>query len=118
MSEAPTFLRPITQPGADKGQIVRFETPFKLDSGKSLSPLAIAYMTYGRLNPEKSNAVLICHAPLTGDQFVASDHPGHRQARLVDHPGRPRQAHRYQPLLCDLRHCTGRLHGFDRPGRE
>jgi homoserine O-acetyltransferase len=31
-------------------------------------------MTYGVLNAAKSNAVLICHA-LTGDQFVASDHP-------------------------------------------
>ncbi|HWC62440.1 MAG TPA: homoserine O-acetyltransferase [Rhizomicrobium sp.] len=74
MSEAPIFLRPVTQPSADRGQIVRFETPLKLDSGKSLSPLAIAYMTYGKLNAAKSNAVLICHA-LTGDQFVASDHP-------------------------------------------
>jgi homoserine O-acetyltransferase len=74
MSEAPTFLRPLTQPAADRGQIVRFDTALKLDSGKSLSPFAIAYMTYGRLNDAKSNAVLICHA-LTGDQFVASDHP-------------------------------------------
>ena len=76
MSEAPEFLRPVTAHAADKGQTVTFgpEQPLKLDCGKSLTPFTIAYMTYGTLNAAKSNAILVCHA-LTGDQFVASDHP-------------------------------------------
>ncbi len=48
--------------------------PLALDGGQSLSPVTIAYETYGRLNPDGSNAVLICHA-LTGDHHVASEHP-------------------------------------------
>jgi homoserine O-acetyltransferase len=76
MSEAPEFLRPVTQHAADKGMTVTFgpERPLKLDCGRMLSPFTVAYMTYGTLNAAKSNAVLICHA-LTGDQFVASDNP-------------------------------------------
>jgi homoserine O-acetyltransferase/O-succinyltransferase len=76
MSEAPEFLRPVKVHAADKGQTVTFgpEQPLALDCGKSLTPFTIAYMTYGTLNPAKSNAILVCHA-LTGDQFVASDHP-------------------------------------------
>ncbi|MFK8035376.1 MAG: homoserine O-acetyltransferase [Hyphomicrobiales bacterium] len=42
--------------------------------GATLAPLQIAYETYGALNADKSNAVLICHA-LTGDQYVASGNP-------------------------------------------
>jgi homoserine O-acetyltransferase len=45
-----------------------------LDSGQALSGAEIAYETYGTLNADRSNAVLICHA-LTGDQYVASNHP-------------------------------------------
>ncbi|MEP0393129.1 MAG: homoserine O-acetyltransferase [Erythrobacter sp.] len=45
-----------------------------LDSGQVLEHCEIAYETYGELNPEKSNAILLCHA-LTGDQYVASNHP-------------------------------------------
>src|SRR4029450_4829023 len=48
--------------------------PLKLDAGVELAPFQTAYKTYGALNPERSNAVLICHA-LTGDQHVASVHP-------------------------------------------
>lgn len=48
--------------------------PLPLDGGGSLAPVDIAYETYGQLNADKSNAILICHA-LTGDQHVASEHP-------------------------------------------
>ena len=50
------------------------DQPLRLDSGALLSPLEIAYKTYGTLNADKSNAVLVCHA-LTGDQHAASPHP-------------------------------------------
>ena len=48
--------------------------PLPLDSGTALAPYAIAYQTYGKLNADRSNAILICHA-LTGDQYVAEPHP-------------------------------------------
>ncbi|MEX0841059.1 MAG: homoserine O-acetyltransferase [Xanthobacteraceae bacterium] len=56
--------------------LVRFgpDKPLKLDAGVELSPFQIAYKTYGTLNAERSNAVMVCHA-LTGDQHVASTHP-------------------------------------------
>ena len=50
------------------------EQPLKLDCGIDLSPFQIAYQTYGQLNAERSNAILVCHA-LTGDQHVANIHP-------------------------------------------
>jgi homoserine O-acetyltransferase len=48
--------------------------PLPLDGGARLSPVEIGYETYGTLNADASNAILICHA-LTGDQHVASTHP-------------------------------------------
>jgi homoserine O-acetyltransferase/O-succinyltransferase len=45
-----------------------------LVSGGVLAPLEIGFETWGTLNAQKSNAILICHA-LTGDQYVASINP-------------------------------------------
>ena len=50
------------------------EQPLELDCGVSLGPFTLAYQTYGTLNKDRSNAVLLCHA-LTGDQFVVGPHP-------------------------------------------
>ena len=50
------------------------DEPLRLDAGVSLAPFQIAYQTYGTLNADKSNAVLVCHA-LTGDQHAASENP-------------------------------------------
>ena len=41
-----------------------------LESGEKLGPITLAYETFGKLNDEKSNAILVCHA-LTGDAHVA-----------------------------------------------
>ncbi len=56
--------------------VARFgpDEPLLLDSGRRLDHLQIAYQTYGTLNADKSNAILVCHA-LTADQHVASPHP-------------------------------------------
>ena len=53
---------------------VSLSGPLLLDGGTRLSPVEIGYETYGTLNADKSNMILICHA-LTGDQHVASTHP-------------------------------------------
>ncbi|MDB5662501.1 MAG: homoserine O-acetyltransferase [Sphingomonas bacterium] len=53
---------------------VSLAEPLLLDGGATLGPVEIGYETYGRLNDDRSNAILICHA-LTGDQHVASAHP-------------------------------------------
>jgi len=65
--------------------------PLRLDSGGVIEGLEVAYQTYGQLNADRSNAVLICHA-LTMDQYVASAHPTTGKPgwwpRLVG-PGKP-----------------------------
>ena len=75
--------------GADK--------PLRLDAGVTLSPFQIAYKTYGTLNAERSNAVLICHA-LTGDQHVASINPVTRKPgwwETMVGPGKPIDTERF-----------------------
>ena len=77
MSDQPEVAAPVPAEEAQQiGLTAEFgrETPFLLDCGVELGPFTLAYQTYGRLNADKSNAILICHA-LTGDQFVAGTHP-------------------------------------------
>jgi homoserine O-acetyltransferase/O-succinyltransferase len=78
---------------------VRFgpDHPLALDSGVTLSPLQIAYQTYGTLNAARSNAVLVCHA-LTGDQHVANIHPVTGKSgwwETLIGPGKPIDSERY-----------------------
>jgi len=48
--------------------------PLKLDCGKTINNFPLAYETYGKLNENKDNAILVFHA-LTGDQFVTGKNP-------------------------------------------
>jgi homoserine O-acetyltransferase len=90
----------ITPPDIDaNGGTWRFaaDQPLRLESGATLSPLEIGYQTYGALNADKSNAVLVCHA-LTGDQYLASTHPVTGKPGWWDRmvgPGLPLDPERY-----------------------
>ena len=48
--------------------------PLKLDCGQEISNFPLAYETYGKLNENKDNAILVFHA-LTGDQFASGINP-------------------------------------------
>jgi homoserine O-acetyltransferase len=54
-------------------QQITFDRELRLQSGATLGPITLAYETYGRLNADRSNAILICHA-LSGDAHVAGRH--------------------------------------------
>ena len=56
------------------------DEPMPLESGETLGPIMLAYETYGTLNADRSNAVLICHA-LSGNAHVAGYHGeiGHKE---------------------------------------
>jgi len=59
---------------ADGIMVIADDEPLRLSSGATLGPIEVAYQTWGTLNDDKSNAILVCHA-LTGDQFVQGPHP-------------------------------------------
>ncbi|HEX9905288.1 MAG TPA: homoserine O-acetyltransferase [Propylenella sp.] len=112
--------------------VARFgpDEPLPLDAGVSLSPFQIAYQTYGELNADKSNAILVCHA-LSGDQHVASANPVTGKPgwwSLMVGPGRPIDTGRYFVICANvLGGCmgttgpasidprSGRAYGLDLP---
>src|SRR5271169_6417379 len=44
--------------------------PVRLDCGRDLHPVRVAYETYGTLSPRRDNVILVCHA-LSGDAHAA-----------------------------------------------
>lgn len=79
-------------------------SPLQLSSGETLAPLAVAFESYGALNAERTNAVLVCHG-LTTDQFVAGPNPvTGRPAwwpRIVG-PGRPIDTNRFYVVCANV----------------
>ncbi|MBT2772003.1 homoserine O-acetyltransferase [Halomonas sp. ISL-60] len=65
--------RPAGSVGLVTPHVARFDTPLALACGKVLPAYELIYETYGTLNAERSNAVLICHA-LSGHHHAAGYH--------------------------------------------
>jgi homoserine O-acetyltransferase/O-succinyltransferase len=102
----------------------------QMDAGGRLDQWTIAYQTYGALNADKSNAVLVCHA-LTADQHVANEHPITGKPgwwTTMVGPGRPIDTDRYFVICSNvvggcmgttgpasLNPATGRPYGLDLP---
>jgi homoserine O-acetyltransferase len=89
---------------------VTFPEGMVLECGTRLQRLDVAYRTYGTLNAEKTNAILVCHA-LTGDQYVAETHPVTGRPGwwdLVVGPGRPVDTDRFFVICANvLGGCMG-----------
>ncbi len=56
--------------GIVSAQRATFDTPLVFRSGAVLPRYELVYETYGKLNADKSNAILVCHA-LSGHHHVA-----------------------------------------------
>ena len=113
-------------------EVVRFDASrtLPLDSGQTLSPVQIAYQTYGALNADRSNAILLCHA-LTADQHAANPHPVTDKPGwwdLMVGPGLPIDTNRYFVICSNViggcmgstgpastNPATGRTYGLDFP---
>lgn len=126
----PTVLPPDSV-GLVTPQTLAFEEPLTLDSGKVLPRFDLIIETYGTLNADRSNAVLICHA-LSGDHHAAGYHsmedrkPGWWDAAIG--PGKPIDTSKFFVVcLNNLGGCrgstgpttvnpeTGRVYGPDFP---
>lgn len=82
----------------------------ELESGEKFGPITLAYETYGKLNTEKSNAILIHHA-LSGDAHAAGFHPGDKDPGWWDNmigPGKAFDTEHYF-IICSnvLGGCKG-----------
>ncbi|WP_088283586.1 homoserine O-acetyltransferase [Ideonella sp. A 288] len=92
-------------------QTMRFDEPLPLRSGASLAGYDLVYETYGSLNAERSNAVLVCHA-LNASHHVAGTHAGQDKSEgwwdnLVG-PGKPLDTDRFFVIgVNNLGSCFG-----------
>lgn len=81
-----------------------------LEGGERLKNITIAYETYGKLNKEKSNAIMVCHA-LSGDAHAAGWHEGDRKPGwwdIIIGPGKALDTNKYF-IICSnvLGGCKG-----------
>ena len=92
-------------------QRATFATPLALRSGASLPGFELMYETYGTLNADRSNAILVCHA-LNASHHVAGTYAGHRDSEgwwdnMVG-PGKPVDTHRFFVIgVNNLGSCFG-----------
>jgi homoserine O-acetyltransferase/O-succinyltransferase len=92
---------------------MHFKTPLRLSSGASLSDYTLVYETYGTLNADRSNAVLVCHA-LNASHHVAGmyvDADGKKNIGWWDNmvgPGKPLDTDRFFVIgINNLGSCFG-----------
>ncbi len=96
--------------GIVKPLAVTLSEEIQLESGKSIDNVTIAYETYGKLNKEKNNAILVCHA-LTGDAHAAGWHEGDSKPgwwEIIIGPGKALDSEKYF-IICSnvLGGCKG-----------
>ena len=86
------------------------DRPFRLDSGRTLDRVDIAYETWGELSPARDNVVIVCHA-LTLDQYAASPNLMTGRAAwwpTMVGPGRPIDTNRFHVICSNvLGGCMG-----------
>src|SRR5271166_5814791 len=90
-------------------QYARFDS-ISLESGAALAPVEVAYQTYGELDSDRSNAILILHA-FTGDAHAAGISPETGKPGWWDNmigPGKGFDTDKYFVLCCNvLGGCRG-----------
>jgi homoserine O-acetyltransferase/O-succinyltransferase len=103
-------MEQLVNPLAFEHEHIVFEDGLTLNCGLHLPRLVVAYRTYGRLNRERSNVVLVLHA-LTGDQYAAERHPVTGRPgwwEAVVGPGRPLDTERFHVICANvLGGCMG-----------
>ena len=103
--------RPGDPPGRRRFVYLGTDRPFVLEGGGLLNDVAIAYETWGELNGDASNAVLVCHA-LTGDSHAHGEleagHPSPGWWEAFIGPGRAIDTDRYFVVCANvLGGCQG-----------